>query len=104
MKRNRHTPEQIIRKLREADADLAGGMALPEVCKKLGVAEVIPSDCTPCQCSATRVDGPSPTSPLLRRRRIDPRSGRLPSPVITSLPCPPSPIRREPTTPRRAQL
>jgi transposase-like protein len=39
MKRNRHTPEQIIRKLREADADLAGGMALPEVCKKLGVAE-----------------------------------------------------------------
>ena len=39
MKRNRHTPEQIIRKLPEADADLAGGMALPEVCKKLGVAE-----------------------------------------------------------------
>ncbi len=39
MKRNRHTPEQIIRKLREADADLAGGLAVPEVCKKLGVAE-----------------------------------------------------------------
>ncbi len=39
MKRNRHTPEQIIRKLREADADLSDGMALPEVCKKLGIAE-----------------------------------------------------------------
>ena len=39
MKRNRHTPEQIIRKLREADADLANGVALPEVCKKLGIAE-----------------------------------------------------------------
>jgi putative transposase len=39
MKRNRHTPEPIIRKLREADADLAHGMGLPEVCKKLGIAE-----------------------------------------------------------------
>ncbi len=39
MKRNRHTPEQIIRKLREADADLAGGVSVPEICKKLGVAE-----------------------------------------------------------------
>ena len=39
MKRNRHTPEQIIRKLREADADLAGGLAVPEICKKLSVAE-----------------------------------------------------------------
>ena len=38
-RRRRHTPEQIIRKLREADADLANGLALPEVCKKLGVAE-----------------------------------------------------------------
>ena len=39
MKRNRHTPEQSIRKLREADADLAGGLAVPEICKRLGVAE-----------------------------------------------------------------
>ena len=39
MKRIRHTPEQIIRKLREAEADLANGSALPEVCKKLGIAE-----------------------------------------------------------------
>ena len=39
MKRIRHSPEQIIRKLREADADLAGGVSVPEICKELGVAE-----------------------------------------------------------------
>ena len=39
MKRIRHTPEQIIRKLREADAELAKGTPIPEVCKGLGVAE-----------------------------------------------------------------
>ena len=39
MKRNRHTPEQIIRKLREADAELARGTPIPEICKALGVAE-----------------------------------------------------------------
>jgi putative transposase len=39
MKRLRHTPEQIVRKLREADAELAGGTAIPEVCKALGTAE-----------------------------------------------------------------
>ncbi len=39
MKRIRRSPEQIIRKLREADAELAKGVAIPEVCKGLGVAE-----------------------------------------------------------------
>ena len=39
MKRIRHSPEQIIRKLREADAELAKGIAIPEVCKALGIAE-----------------------------------------------------------------
>ena len=39
MKRIRHTPEQIIRKLREADADLANGVPLADICKKLDVAE-----------------------------------------------------------------
>lgn len=38
MKRIRHTPEQIIRKLREADAGLASGKTIPEVCKGLVVA------------------------------------------------------------------
>src|ERR1700760_1586564 len=39
MKRIRHSPEQIIRKLREADAELAKGIAIPEICKALGIAE-----------------------------------------------------------------
>jgi putative transposase len=39
MKRIRHSPEQIIRKLREADAELASGKAVAEVCKALGIAE-----------------------------------------------------------------
>ena len=39
MKRIRHSPEQIIRKLREADAGLASGKAVADVCKALGIAE-----------------------------------------------------------------
>jgi putative transposase len=39
MQRIRHSPEQIIRKLREADAELAKGVATPEICKALGIAE-----------------------------------------------------------------
>ena len=37
MKRKRHSPEQVVRKLREADADLAAGRTVEEACKKLGV-------------------------------------------------------------------
>src|SRR5215212_878989 len=39
MKRRRHTPEQIIRKLREADRLLAEGHQVPEVAKQLEVSE-----------------------------------------------------------------
>lgn len=39
MSRRRHTPEQIVRKLREADRLLGEGMDLPEVWKHLEVAE-----------------------------------------------------------------
>jgi putative transposase len=35
----RHTPEQIVRKLRAAELDLAGGMTLGRVCQTLGVSE-----------------------------------------------------------------
>ena len=38
MKRKRHTPEEIIKKLREAAALLAGGQGVEEVCKKLEVS------------------------------------------------------------------
>jgi putative transposase len=39
MKRRRHTPEQIVRKLREADRMLTEGTETPEVCKALEVSE-----------------------------------------------------------------
>ena len=38
-KRQRHTPEQIISKLREAEVKLAKGTAIAQVCKDLGVTE-----------------------------------------------------------------
>lgn len=38
MSRRRHTPEQIVRKLREADRLLGEGMELPEVIKHLEVS------------------------------------------------------------------
>jgi putative transposase len=39
LKRRRHTPEQIVRKLREADRMLAEGIEIPEVAKALEVSE-----------------------------------------------------------------
>ena len=38
MKRTRHTPEQIVRKLREADAALSAGASIGQVCQRLGVS------------------------------------------------------------------
>lgn len=35
----RHSPEQIISKLRDADIDLANGATVGEVCQKLEVSE-----------------------------------------------------------------
>ena len=39
MARKRHTTEQIISKLREAEVLLAKGTKMPQVCRKLGVTE-----------------------------------------------------------------
>jgi putative transposase len=39
MKKTRHSPEQIIAKLREADVLLGGGATIGQVCQKLGIAE-----------------------------------------------------------------
>ena len=38
-RRKRHTPEQIIRKLREADTMLAAGRTIGQVCQALEVSE-----------------------------------------------------------------
>jgi transposase-like protein len=37
--RKRHTPEQIIAKLRQAEADLGAGLTIAQVCQKLAVSE-----------------------------------------------------------------
>ena len=39
MKQRRHTPEQVIRKVREGDRLLGEGKAIAEVCKALEVSE-----------------------------------------------------------------
>jgi len=38
-RRKRHSPEQIIRKLRDADAMLAAGKTIGEVCQALEISE-----------------------------------------------------------------
>ena len=35
----RHSPEQIVRKLREADEKLAAGASIPELARQLGISE-----------------------------------------------------------------
>jgi putative transposase len=35
----RHSPEQIVRKLRQAEAKLAAGATVPEVARELGISE-----------------------------------------------------------------
>jgi putative transposase len=37
--KKRHTPEQIVRKLRQAEARLAAGATVPEVARELGISE-----------------------------------------------------------------
>jgi len=39
MNGKRHTPEQIIQKLRQAEVELGQGATVPQVCKKIGVTE-----------------------------------------------------------------
>ena len=39
VKRRKHTPDQIVRKLREADRLLAAGKEVPEVTKYLEISE-----------------------------------------------------------------
>ncbi len=39
MKRKRHSGQEIVRKLRQAEAELGGEATLDQVCKKLGISE-----------------------------------------------------------------
>ena len=39
MSQKRHTPEQIINKLRQAEVELTKGATVAQACKKIGVAD-----------------------------------------------------------------
>jgi len=39
MKRKFHSPEQIVKKLREADMAVASGSTVEQVCKQLGISD-----------------------------------------------------------------
>ena len=39
MSQRRHSPEQIINKLRQAEVELAKGSTVAQMCKKIGVTE-----------------------------------------------------------------
>jgi len=39
MKRRLHTPEQIVQKLRDADAKVAAGASVEQVCKDMGISD-----------------------------------------------------------------
>jgi putative transposase len=39
MKRRLHRPEQIVNKLRDADAQIAAGSTVEQVCKQLGISD-----------------------------------------------------------------
>jgi transposase-like protein len=39
MPRKKHTPEQIIAKLREAEVEISKGATVPIACRKIGVTE-----------------------------------------------------------------
>jgi len=103
MKRIRHSPEQIIRKLREADAELAKGIAIPEICKALGISDETSPDYPPHHNCAAYAVRPSRTSDLAPVRLLHPSLSTSSTPVTTTRP--PLPVlRRDETTPRRIQL
>ncbi len=103
MKRIRHSPEQIIRKLREADAELAKGTAIPEVCKALGIADETAPDYPSHHNFAAYAVRPSRTSVFAPVQTLHPILFTSSTPVTTTrtpLPVP----RRDETAPRRIQL
>jgi putative transposase len=60
VKNNRHSPEQIVHKLREADEKLASGISVPEVVRELGISETTNYRWRNCYAGMN----PSETKPL----------------------------------------
>lgn len=103
-KRQRHTPEQIISKLREAEVKLAKGTAIAQVCKDLAITDETPPDYPSCHCCASFAVPPSHVLSVTVIGFSAPNLFRSWSPVITTRAPFSSPALRDETTPRRAQL
>ena len=70
MKRKIHTPEEIIKKLREAAPLLAGGQSVEEVCRKLEVS--------PPTCHRWRQEyGGAKEETVKRLKELEKENGRL---------------------------
>jgi len=39
IKRKFHTPEQVVKKLRQADAEIASGSTIEQICRQLGISD-----------------------------------------------------------------
>jgi putative transposase len=66
----RHTPEQIVRKVRAAEIELAGGMTIGQVCQKLGVSE-------PTFCRWRQQYGNGRADQALRVKELEAENARL---------------------------
>ena len=70
MKRKRHTPEQIVGHLHDAEATESDGKSLVQICKKLGVSEQT--------CHRWRRDyGSSPTDQVRRLKHLERENSEL---------------------------
>jgi len=70
MQRKRHSPEQIVRKLREADVELAAGATVADVCKKLNISEQT-------WCRWRNQYGGLKADEMKRLRELEKENGRL---------------------------
>lgn len=70
MQRKRHSPEQIVRKLREADVELAAGATVADVCKKLSISEQT-------WCRWRNQYGGLKADEMKRLRELEKENGRL---------------------------
>ncbi len=93
-RKQRHTPEQVIGKRREAEVKLAKSTAIAQVCKDLSITQETASDCSTWHTSSNprwpsdnrrrRPSGPGPMDRAASRTgrgrvTMPPRATRLPT-------------------------
>jgi hypothetical protein len=71
MKRRRHTPKHIIRRLREADRVLAKGHEIPKVAKQLEISEATYTVGGPSNCGTPRTQSVKASDRLGRSGRVE---------------------------------